>query len=956
MLASTACGLFLEVALVAIYVGAPLLTGRIGRLEQDWTHALDFKQSLAGVLALAVLRTSLFVYVVYVTRNSLYRSTRCFVFLVVCAQLCVLSVLGLLVEIYINDPVSFAGFRADAWHTTYWWTTLALSLIATSFEVLCVLGRNRDRERRGNAEEEKIEALLRERHRAPALSHSHSMLEKGISTLRKKIEFANWQAKWTALMAKFRLRTDPTFDAILRVYAHKEDAATRLEAVADADPKDFEFYIPQLCSFLLLGAFQQATDADISLILLDKCKKSHVFAQKMRWYLESFCVGSPAYATPEKRLRVQMLIDEISVRGLEPSEQLLARRGFGEVPEPITPTLERGETAEDEALLGHDETHYQTFPTSLSPRSYLAMEAGDYAPQQTNPFELNAMFVNRLAGLSSSLRAIPRVYRNEQLREWLAELQSLYLPSLSLFVPVGNPFHRIKRIHISESFTFSTRERVPYLLCLEVVDYFSYESKPVDRFAQFKHRFRLSIGGKPEAPSKPPTPCDPKVDQPGKLGFWSEAAVPETTLLDGLLDTLKPKPPTPLPKTGGSSRSMSAHLEPLHPVSPQRTSSYDYPYPPEHASPKPRPAPILIPIESSLGDDEATVSSPTGSEPMTPEDHTRLRRVDSTDRYLATSRFEDDQMLLADKPATYSLPPHSNGELPCVIFKERWEEKEARVRATSPWGHLPSWRLLPVIVKSNDDLRQEQFASQLIRQFHEVFREAKLPVFLRPYDVIATSPTAGLVEAIADTISLDSLKRNHPNFVSLADFFETRFGDATTSSGQAARKAFVESVAAYSIVCYLLQIKDRHNGNILLDAEGHLIHIDFGFMLGNNPGQVHFESAPFKLTGDFVELMGGPRSASFRRFRSLCVRSFLVARKYRYRITLLAEMMIAGNEDLPCFAGDPRGTIDRLAERFRPELSVSECEDLVHQLIDMSLDNWRTRWYDKYQRWFVGVF
>lgn len=41
---------------------------------------------------------------------------------------------------------------------------------------------------------------------------------------------------------------------------------------------------------------------------------------------------------------------------------------------------------------------------------------------------------------------------------------------------------------------------------------------------------------------------------------------------------------------------------------------------------------------------------------------------------------------------------------------------------------------------------------------------------------------------------------------------------------------------------------NRHNGNILIDAYGHIIHIDFGFMLAISPGGINFESAPFKLT------------------------------------------------------------------------------------------------------------
>ena len=45
----------------------------------------------------------------------------------------------------------------------------------------------------------------------------------------------------------------------------------------------------------------------------------------------------------------------------------------------------------------------------------------------------------------------------------------------------------------------------------------------------------------------------------------------------------------------------------------------------------------------------------------------------------------------------------------------------------------------------------------------------------------------------------------------------------------------MKSLAGYCIVCYLLNLKDRHNGNILLDIHGHIIHIDYGFVLSKYP-------------------------------------------------------------------------------------------------------------------------
>ena len=76
---------------------------------------------------------------------------------------------------------------------------------------------------------------------------------------------------------------------------------------------------------------------------------------------------------------------------------------------------------------------------------------------------------------------------------------------------------------------------------------------------------------------------------------------------------------------------------------------------------------------------------------------------------------------------------------------------------------------------------------------------------------------------------MDALKKKFPlgkNWT-LATFFAKYF----TKSYMEAQKNFVESLAGYSLFNYLFNIKDRHNGNILLDFEGRIIHIDYGFMI-----------------------------------------------------------------------------------------------------------------------------
>lgn len=43
----------------------------------------------------------------------------------------------------------------------------------------------------------------------------------------------------------------------------------------------------------------------------------------------------------------------------------------------------------------------------------------------------------------------------------------------------------------------------------------------------------------------------------------------------------------------------------------------------------------------------------------------------------------------------------------------------------------------------------------------------------------------------------------------MTGFFEARFGPKGSDGFKKAQRRFIESLAAYSIACYLLQIKDR---------------------------------------------------------------------------------------------------------------------------------------------------
>uniref|UniRef100_A0A0A9X2K1 Phosphatidylinositol 4-kinase n=1 Tax=Lygus hesperus TaxID=30085 RepID=A0A0A9X2K1_LYGHE len=172
-----------------------------------------------------------------------------------------------------------------------------------------------------------------------------------------------------------------------------------------------------------------------------------------------------------------------------------------------------------------------------------------------------------------------------------------------------------------------------------------------------------------------------------------------------------------------------------------------------------------------------------------------------------------------------------------------------------------------------------------------------------------------------------------------------------------ARRRFVESMAAYSLFCYLFQVKDRHNGNILLNADGRVIHIDFDYILTTSPGRnINFESAPFKLTSEYVEVMGGLRSHSYSYFCKLFVDGLIVVRRH---IRCIEAVLRSFSQSYPAshilFSPSVDAVVTAFTSRCFIGLTDDDAASHAASLLDEACNHWRSTQYDKYQRITRGI-
>nr|XP_009596635.1 phosphatidylinositol 4-kinase alpha 2-like [Nicotiana tomentosiformis] len=252
-----------------------------------------------------------------------------------------------------------------------------------------------------------------------------------------------------------------------------------------------------------------------------------------------------------------------------------------------------------------------------------------------------------------------------------------------------------------------------------------------------------------------------------------------------------------------------------------------------------------------------------------------------------------------------------------------------------------------------DDCRQDVLALQVISLLKDIFEAVGLNLYLFPYGVLPTGPERGIIEVVPNTRSRSQMGETTDG--GLYEIFQQDYGPVGSPGFEAARENFIISSAGYAVASLLLQPKDRHNGNLLIDSAGRLVHIDFGFILEISPGgNMRFESAHFKLSHEMTQLIdpsGAMKSETWYQFVSLCVKGYLAARRHMDGIINTVSMML--DSGLPCFSrGDPIGN---LRKRFHPEMSEREAANYMIRACSDAYNKWTTAGYDLIQYMQQGI-
>ena len=188
--------------------------------------------------------------------------------------------------------------------------------------------------------------------------------------------------------------------------------------------------------------------------------------------------------------------------------------------------------------------------------------------------------------------------------------------------------------------------------------------------------------------------------------------------------------------------------------------------------------------------------------------------------------------------------------------------------ATNPWK-IPliieknkQETILNILVKS-EDVRKDKLTMIIANMIKKVCGDI---VDITTYSIFPIGKEHGWIEMVEEANTLYDIKYKYDT--TIQNYIMDLNPQITVNN---MRQKFIQTCVSSCVLCYVLGVGDRHLENILVTKTGKLLHIDFSYILGDDPKNLGVE---MKITEDMLNMLGGKASKCFRQFKRDCKEAY----------------------------------------------------------------------------------
>ena len=209
--------------------------------------------------------------------------------------------------------------------------------------------------------------------------------------------------------------------------------------------------------------------------------------------------------------------------------------------------------------------------------------------------------------------------------------------------------------------------------------------------------------------------------------------------------------------------------------------------------------------------------------------------------------------------------------------------------------------LIKTLLLKNEDVRTDRLAMTI-----GFFISMLTPyVIVKTYEVFPVTPQMGCIEMVPNTTTLYDVREKG----TLLNFTMTLNPSLAV---RVLRERLITSCAGACLLAFTMGLGDRHLENMMVTSNAELVHVDFGWVFGDDPKHIQ---TPMRITEDMVDAMGGRNSTTFSSFVQITQKGYEHMRQHAsfWYHMLAAESFIFERPHRPW-----KRIRDHVLERFVP--------------------------------------